>query len=173
MASQETSRQQVLAHIGAVRAREVGVLHLFRGMLAAAHDGESRAMAARHLAAAHLRLTRLRHWLPAPGRRRPLQRATNWLVGATIALAGPRAVAAVAAAVQRAADQRYAAQVEQHALHADVAELRAAFVGGCRAEESNSAAFDRSHSRKRPHARGWTVVVGTGPARAAAAIGQA
>lgn len=153
---------EALADVQGDYAREAGALALCRGVLAAAGDGESRAEAAHHLAAGHLRLLRLRRWLPAePGHRLlPLWRATGWLVGVATALAGPRAVRATVAAVEHRLDRRFAERIERISTHVELAEFGATRAACRRRDASNSDTAAPPDAASRAPACGWSVIAG-------------
>ncbi len=115
-----------LAAMRANHVLEAAGLQLYRGVLASALDGALRAFAAHRLAMGHLRLQRVRRWLPASVRSPmlPLYCASGWLAGASAALVGPRAAIALATAVERALDRRYAAQIERMASSPQQSALR-------------------------------------------------
>lgn len=149
--------RRVLADLRTDHAGEVGAVHLYRGMLAMAADGDLRAFAARQLAAQHLHLQRIRRWLPGTERSRllPLWRAAGWLAGAAPALLGPRAVRATVAAFERAVDRRYGQQLERLAAHPELAELSATLAARRRGRSDGVAAARpglQSSARRRPAA---------------------
>lgn len=163
--------EQALAYLRGGHALEAATIQFFRGILVTARDGETRAATAYELAVAHLRLKRLQQWLPAArrGRLLPLWRVTGWCAGAASALAGRRAAGAASAALRRTVDRNYAAQVEQLAARADLADLRST-LAACRlwtAERDSAPAHPRIQPRL--DALGWTVIAGSGAERAAAA----
>jgi ubiquinone biosynthesis monooxygenase Coq7 len=162
----------VLADLRTDHAGELGAVQIYRGVLAVARDGELRAFAARHLAAEHLHLRRLRRWLPAGARSRllPLWRLAGWLTGAAPALFGPRAVFVTVAAVEGFVDRHYAAQIERLQAHPELAELRAT-LAACRSDEIDhrNDALARLHERPGRLARGWAAIVGRGSDLAVAA----
>jgi demethoxyubiquinone hydroxylase (CLK1/Coq7/Cat5 family) len=163
----------VIADLRTDHAGEVGAVQIYRGILAFARDGELRAFAARHLAAEHLHLQKIRRWLPAAARSRllPLWRAAGWLTGAVPALLGPRAVLATVAAVEQFVDRHYAGQIERlERRHPELDELRKT-LEACRRDEVShrDEALARLHGRTGLLARLWSVVVGKGSDLAVAA----
>ncbi len=166
---------QVLADVRAAHALEVATVQVFRGVLVTARDGQTRAAAACQLAAAHLRLKRVQCWLPAAQRSRllPLWRASGWCAGAASALAGRRAAAAASAALRRAVDRGYAAQIGKLEFRTDLAELRST-LAACRLWMAvRRTAPVRPGIQPRLDSLGWTVIAGAGAGRAAAATRRA
>ena len=167
--------EQVLADLRAGHALEAATVQVFGGILATARDGQTRAATACELASAHLRLKRVQRWLPAAQRSRllPLWRASGWCAGAASALAGRRVAAAASAALRRAVDRRYAAQIGQLAARTDLAELRST-LAACRLWlAARRTAPVRPEIQPRLDALGWTVIAGNGAGRAAAATRRA
>lgn len=162
--------QQVLADLRAGHAQESATVQVFRGILATSRDGQTRAATAYELAVAHLRLMRLQRWLPAAERSRllPPWRMAGWCAGAVSALAGRRMAAAATAVARRAADRRYAAQVERLGARADLSELRSTLAACRRWLEARGAAAVRPEIQPRLDALGWTVIASNRAGRAAA-----
>ncbi len=162
----------VLANLRTDHASEVGAVHIYRGILAVARDGELRAFAARHLATELLHLRRMQQWLPASARSRllPLWRVAGWATGAIPALLGPRAVFVTVAAVERFVDRHYAVQIEQLSAHPELGALRET-LATCRRDEiaHRDDALAHLNARPGPFARGWSAVVGKGSELAVAA----
>ena len=161
--------QQVLADLRVGHLRESATVQVFRGILATSRDGQTRAATAYELAAAHLRLMRLQRWLPAAERSRllPPWRMAGWCAGAVSALAGRRMAAAATAVARRAADRRYAAQVERLGARADLSELRSTLAACRRWLEARGTAAVRPEIQPRLAALGWTVIAGNRAGRAA------
>ncbi len=118
--------QAIRADLRTGHANGAGAVQFYRGILAAARDGELRAFAASQLACELLRLYRIRRWLPVTARSRllPVWHAAGWLIGAVVVLLGRRTALAAAATVGRIADRQSAGQIERLTAHPDLTELR-------------------------------------------------
>ncbi len=127
----------VLAELRAAHTGEVCAVQFYRGILKVSVDGDLRAFAARHLAAEHLHLRRIRRWLPVSSRSRvlPAWRAAGWLTGAVVALIGRQAVFAAVAALERFADRHYTARIERWSAHPALDEL-CSTLAACSRRES-------------------------------------
>lgn len=167
--------RRVVADLRAGHAGQAGAVQVYRGVLATAADGDLRAFAARHLAASHLDLQRIRRWVPRAERSRllPLWRGAGWLAGAVPALLGPRAVFATVAAVERSFERHHAGQLKRLAAYPELAELRATLAARrAVAVEIRGEALARRRLRVRTPGRAWGALVGKVCAMAVAASRQ-
>jgi ubiquinone biosynthesis monooxygenase Coq7 len=154
-------------------AGETGAVFIYRGILAVAAqraDPALTAFATHHLATEteHLRL--IEAWLPPRQRSRLLGpwRLAGWLTGALPALAGPRAVYATIAAVERFVDAHYQQQIDRMQREGGPPELLA-LLQRCQADEREHrdeamAAGQQTGTEPGALLRGWCALVGSGSA---------
>jgi demethoxyubiquinone hydroxylase (CLK1/Coq7/Cat5 family) len=112
----DTSFERWLAaELRSDHAGETGAVEIYRGILAVSRDAGVRRFAEHHLATEQRHLVTLESLEPAVPRSRllVLWRPAGWLTGALPALAGPRAVYATIAAVERFVDEHYAQQISR------------------------------------------------------------
>jgi ubiquinone biosynthesis monooxygenase Coq7 len=103
------------AELRSDHAGETGAVAIYRGILAVSRNAGVRRFAEHHLATERRHLDILEALEPPVPRSRllPLWRPAGWLTGALPALAGPRAVYATIAAVERFVDTHYAQQISR------------------------------------------------------------
>lgn len=151
-------------------AGETGAVCIYDGVLAVARDPALRAFAAEHRATELRHLALVEAELPAPQRSRLLGpwRLAGWLTGALPALAGPRAVYATIAAVERFVDGHYQQQLDRLAGQPEHAALRE-MLARCQADECHHR--DEATAALQGRAPGlllrlWCALVGAGSAAA-------
>jgi demethoxyubiquinone hydroxylase (CLK1/Coq7/Cat5 family) len=162
-------------------AGETGAVWIYRGALAVARDAALRDFAARHLEAESSHLRTIEAIVPPSRRSRllPAWRVAGWLTGALPAIAGPRAVYATVAAVERFVDGHYAQQIEtidallagDGTAPAEAARLRSlrATLAACRDDEiEHRDEAIAAGAAGGPVARAWAALVGAGSAAAVA-----
>lgn len=151
-------------------AGETGAVCIYDGVLAVARDPALRAFAAEHRATEQRHLALIEAELPAPQRSRLLGpwRLAGWLTGALPALAGPRAVYATIAAVERFVDGHYQQQLDRLAAQPAHAALRQT-LADCQADECHHRDEALAALKGRPPGlllRAWCALVGAGSAAA-------
>lgn len=95
-------------------AGEAGAVRIYDGILAISRNPEVRRFAAEHSETERRHLAFFDAWLPRRVRSRllPLWRAAGWMLGATAAVFGSRAVFRTIAAVESFVDGHYREQIE-------------------------------------------------------------
>ncbi|MFN9448633.1 MAG: demethoxyubiquinone hydroxylase family protein [Rubrivivax sp.] len=132
----DTSFERWLAaELRSDHAGETGAIEIYRGILAVSRDADVRRFAEQHLATEQRHLVTLESVKPAVLRSRllVLWRPAGWLTGALPALAGPRAVYATIAAVERFVDGHYAQQISR--IDQELGRADAGAAGGLKRQQ--------------------------------------
>ena len=157
----------LVAELRSDHAGECGAVQIYAGILAISRNSEVRRFARQHLR------TELRHrrffeeWLPDAHKSRLIGvwNLAGWLLGATSALFGARAVFATIEAVETFVEAHYLAQIEHMRGIPALSDLADTLQAFCDDEvEHQQDAAARLHRPNGAVGRVWANVVGAGSA---------
>jgi ubiquinone biosynthesis monooxygenase Coq7 len=155
----------VLEDLRSDHAGEAGAVMIYRGVLAGSRDPRVRRFATDHLRTEQGHLEIMEALIPSTARSLllPIWRVAGWITGFLPALAGPQAVYATIASVERFVVAHYQEQIEKLAADGSAAALRAT-LEACQADEAHHRDDAESRSEHRAGAvlRLWTALVGLG-----------
>jgi len=146
-------------------AGEAGAVMIYRGILAGSRDPDVRRFASDHLRTELKHLEIMESLLPRSAHSLflPMWCAAGWMTGFLPALAGPRAVYATIAAVERFVVAHYQDQIGKLAATGSAAALRAT-LEACQSDEAQHRDEAEARGGHRPGAalRLWTSLVALG-----------
>lgn len=157
----------LVAELRSDHAGECGAVQIYAGILAVSRDPGVRRFARQHLRAELRHRRFFERWLPQPHKSRLLWlwNLSGWMLGASSALFGKRAVFSTIAAVESFVEDHYMAQIRHirdiPALES-LADLLQRFCDD-EVEHQHDAAI-RLHRPSGAFGRVWTYTVGAGSA---------
>lgn len=156
----------ILEDLRSDHAGEAGAVMIYRGVLAGSRNRSVRRFASDHLRTEQAHLEIMESLIPHAARSSllPMWRAAGWMTGFLPALAGPRAVYATIASVERFVVAHYQEQIRKLGADGCAGVLRAT-LEACQADEAHhrdEAEALGGHRRLGAVLRLWTALVGFG-----------
>jgi ubiquinone biosynthesis monooxygenase Coq7 len=154
----------ILADLRSDHAGEAGAVMIYRGILVGSRDPDVRRFAAEHLRTEEGHLELIEALMPSEARSLllPLWRLAGWMTGFIPALAGPQAVYATIASVERFVVAHYQDQITK--LAGDGSAGLRAILEACQSDEAHHRDEAEARAERPPGAalRLWTALVGYG-----------
>ncbi len=154
---------ELIAELRSDHAGEAGAVEIYRGILAVSRDATVREFAREHIRTERRHLRFFDDWLPARQRSRllPVWKTAGWVLGATSALFGRRAVFLTIDAVETFVESHYQRQIAEMARIPELETLSAKLQGFCDDEVGHrDDARRRRTGPPRLVARLWSRMIG-------------